>query len=814
MASRIIELSPEKISYFCEPSQFKFESTAELKPLYEVIGQDRAVAAIDFGVEIKHYGYNIFALGPVGAGKASTIREAVEKRARQMPVPDDWCYVFNFSNPDEPKSLRLPAGMGKLLKKSMEKMLANLRQEIPSKVSSKEYLESKNDIIEESRKQQNKILRDFDDKIKKQGFSLVKSDAGLALTPFKNNEALSPEQFQKLSVEEKEAIEQKGSELQRQLNDELQKVQHLEQNINSQVTEFHRNVIKRILDDPFKSILNQFQDQPEVENYLRDVEHDLLDHSEHFIQPEKAATEEKPGQQFSDPNGFSFARYTVNLIVDNSNTLGAPVILETNPTYFNLIGRIERISQMGILVTNFNLIKAGALHRANGGFLIIEANQLFQSALVWQALKRALKSKSIVITEPGEESTYISIKSLEPEPIPLNVKIVLIGNYRIYYALLNGDEEFRKLFKVKADFNTDMPRNRKNIMSYARFISNRCEAEGLMHLNPGAVSCVVEYGVQLTNDQTKLSTRFADIYDLLIEANYWATKNKRKLISREDVQAAIRAKRFRLNKYEIQVQKIIDEQTVAINTSEKKVGQVNGLAVVNIGDYAFGRPTRISARTYPGRSGVIAIDHEAKMSGPIHNKGVLIFSGYLNGNFGSRNQLSLSASITFEQSYEAIDGDSASSTELYVLLSSLANIPIKQGIAVTGSVNQLGEIQAIGGVSKKIEGFFEICNSQGLTGEQGVIIPRANVKNLVCNDRVVEAVRAGKFHIYAVSTVEQGIEILTGVRAGRRSKNGDFPRGTVFRAVEDRLREMADQLQNNDSSPKRKKRVQKKKEKK
>ncbi len=814
MAFRIKKLSPEKISYFCDPSQFKFESTAELKPLEEVIGQDRAVAAIDFGVEIKHYGYNIFALGPVGAGKTSTIREAVEKRARQMPVPDDWCYVFNFSNPDEPKSLRLPAGMGKLLKKSMEKMIASLKQEIPSKVSSKEYLQSKNDIIEESRKQQNKILRDFDEKIKKQGFSLVKSDTGLALTPFQNNEALSPEQFQKLSVEEKEAIEQKGAELQRQLNDELQNVQHLEQNINSQVTEFHRNVIKRILDGPFKSILSQFQDQPKVENYLRDVEHDLLEHSEHFIRSENADAEEKPVQQFSDPNEFSFTRYTVNLIVDNSNTVGAPVILETNPTYFNLIGRIERISQMGILVTNFNLIKAGALHRANGGFLIIEAIQLFQSALVWQALKRALKSKSIVIAEPGEESTYISIKSLEPEPIPLDVKIVLIGNYRIYYALLNGDEEFRKLFKVKADFNTDMPRNRKNVLNYARFISNRCEAEGLMHLNPGAVSCVVEYGVQLTSDQTKLSTRFADIYDLLIEANYWAVKNKRKLISREDVKAAIRAKNFRLNKYEVQVRKIIDEQTIAIHTLEKKVGQVNGLAVINIGDYVFGRPTRISARTYPGHNGVIAIDHEAKMSGPIHNKGVLIFSGYLNGNFGSKNQLSLSASITFEQSYEAIDGDSASSTELYVLLSSLANIPIKQGIAVTGSVNQLGEIQAIGGVSKKIEGFFEICNSQGLTGEQGVIIPRANVKNLVCNDRVVEAVKSGKFHIYVVSTVEQGIEILTGVRAGRRTKNGEFPRGTVFRAVEDRLREMAEQLKNNDSSPKRKKRVQKKKEKK
>ena len=813
MASRIKELSPEKLSYFCDPSQFKFKSTAELKPLDEVIGQDRAVAAIDFGVEIKNYGYNIFALGPVGAGKTSTIREAVEKRARQMPVPDDWCYVYNFLNPDQPNSLRLPAGKGKLLKKSMQALITNLKREIPGKLLSKEYLKWRNDIVEESRKKQNQVLRDFDERIKKQGFSLIKAEAGLALAPFQNNDVLSPEQFQKLSVEDKKHIEENGVEVQRQLNEELQKVQRLEQDTKVQVDEFQRKTIKEVIENPLNSILKQFKMQPGVENYLRDVEEDLLEHADNFLAPSDSESDNKAEHQYPVTNEFNFDRYLVNLIVDNSNTVGAPVFVETNPTFSNLIGRIERLSQMGMLVTNFSLIKAGSLHKANNGFLIIEANQLFQSMLGWQALKRALKSKSIKITEPGEDNKYPSVKTLEPEAIPLDLKIVLIGNYRTYYALLYNDEEFRKLFKVKADFNTDMTRTRKNIMNYARFIRNQCEAEGLKHLDAGAVSRVVEHGVYLTNDQTKLSARFADIYDLLVEANYWAGKNKRELISREDVQRAIDAKTFRLNKYETQVRNVIEEKTISINTTDVKVGQVNGLAVVNIGDNVFGRPTRISVRTYLGRNGIIAIDREAKMSGPIHNKGVLIFSGYINGKFGGKTQLSLSASITFEQSYEAIDGDSASSTELYALLSSLANIPINQGIAVTGSVNQLGEIQAIGGVSKKIDGFFEICASQGLNGEQGVIFPKSNMKNLVCNYKVVEAVKAGKFHIYPVSTVEQGIEILTGVKAGRRRKNGEFPKGTVFRAVEDRLREMAEQLKNNGQSSKKKKRSQKKKEK-
>jgi len=806
MASRIKELSPEQISYFCNPSQFKFESTAELKPLDEVIGQDRAVAAIDFGVEIKQYGYNIFALGPVGAGKTSTIRDAVAKRALEMPVPDDWCYVYNFQNPDEPNALALSAGMGKLLRKSMQTLTTELRQEIPAKLTSKEYLTARAAIIEDLRQKQNKLLVDFDERIKQEGFTLVRAEAGLALAPFRNNQVLTPEQFQQLTPEDKKGIEKAGAEIQRLLNEELQKVHNLDQDVKVKVDEFQKATIQKLVHTPLQSILAQFEHLPEVENYLRDVENDLIEHAGEFLLPHEAEGESQKEASAADRTSFDFSRYHVNLVVDNSDTIGAPVIVETNPTFSNLIGRIERISQMGLLVTNFKLIKGGALHKANHGFLIIDASQLLQSDLAWQSLKRALKTKSIAITEPADENSFMAVKTIEPEPIPLDVKIVLIGNYRTYYLLLNNDEEFRKLFKVKADFNTDMPRTRKNIFNYARFIRNQCENESLRHLNAAAVSAVVEYGVSLTGDQSKLSARFADICDLLIESNYWAGKHRRAVVSREDVKQAVDAKNYRLNKYEIQIRNIIEDKTISIHTRGKITGEVNGLAVMNIGDHIFGRPTRISVRTYLGRSGVIAIDREAKMSGPIHNKGVLIISGYLNGMFGSKIQLALSASITFEQNYEAIDGDSASSTELYALISSLTNIPIDQGIAVTGSVNQMGEVQAIGGVSKKIEGFFEICASHGLTGSQGVIIPQANIKNLVCNDRVIDAVRTGQFHIYPVTTVEEGIELLTGVKAGHRQKNGEFPKGTVFRAVEDRLREMAEQIKNNEHGSRKKKR--------
>ena len=800
MASRRRYLPPEKLSYFCDPSQFKFKSTAELKPLDEVIGQDRAVASIDFGVDLKSYGYNIFALGPVGAGRTSTIKEAVEKRARVMPIPDDWCYVFNFQNPDQPNSLRLPAGKGRLLIKKMERLISQLKRDIPDVLNSEDYRKQRQVIIQNSRETQNKILAELDNDLKKRGFTLRKVATGLVLVPIKDGQMLTPEQFDNLPSEEKQRLEKVGQDLQIELNEEFQSVQKLELETKEKLEQHERGLMRVAIDQPMKSIRAQFKDHGEVLDYLKDVEEDILNHFSDFLTtPAENAAEGIIGT-LKTSEEVNCDRYRINLMVDNSKTVGAPVIVECNPTYNNLIGRIDRQTKMGMLVTDFSLIKAGTLHKANGGYLIIEAEQLFQSPLAWKALKRALKNQAITITDLSEEYSFVSVKTLDPEPIPLDVKVVIIGNYRIYYALLNYDDEFQELFKLKADFNVDMPRTKQNVMSYARFIHNQCEKEKLMHFDATAVGRVVEYGVKLTDNQNKLSTRFSDIHDLLIEANYWAGKKKHQLVSREDVKTAIEAMKYRLNKYETRVQEMFEKGTIFINTTGQEIGQVNGLSVISIGDYAFGRPSRISVRTYLGRSGVISIDREVKMTGPVYNKGVLILSGYFNGKFGQERQISMSASITFEQSYEGIEGDSASSTELYAILSSLAELPIKQGIAVTGSVNQMGEIQPIGGVNEKVEGFFNICKAKGLTGEQGVLIPKTNVMNLMLNEPVIEAVKNGKFYIYPVATIEEGLEILTGKKAGKRHKNGKFPKRTVFGAVEKKLEDMAEQLKNQDRS--------------
>ena len=788
------ELPPEKMRYYCDLSQFKFQTTKELKPLAEVIGQDRAVTAIDFGVDIKSFGYNIFVVGPVGAGRTTTVTDAVKKRARQMVEPDDWCYVYNFKDPDKPIAIRLAPGEGRRLAQSMDRIISQLSRDIPEVLSSEEYQQQRRSIIESSQDQENEHLFRLNKRAMEKGFVLKKYASGLILVPIRDGKPLSSQQIDALSPKEKKQLEKVGQALLKELNEELQEIHKLEQETKEKLDRHLRNIMWIAIEHPMNQIRREFRHHEGVLNYLKAVEEDLLNNIETLfpVSDEKKIPSDPEGGEGGDQ--VSFYRYQVNLLVDNSQTEGAPVVVENNPTYNNLIGRIDRIPQLGTLITDFTMIRAGALHRANGGFLIIEADQLFKAPMAWQAIKRSLKGRSVVITDLSEEYSHVSVKTLEPEPIPLDVKLIIIGNSYTYYTLWAYDEEFRKLFKVKADFSLDMPVTRKNVMSYARYIAKQCEKEGLLHLDTQAVGRVIEYGVELTANQKKISTRLTQIRDLLVEANYWAKRKGHEVIKREDIQLALNEEKYRLNRYEIQLKEMISEGTIFINTTGEKVGEVNGLAVLNIGDYMFGKPTRITARTYLGQSGVIAIDREAKMSGPLHNKGVLILSGYLNGIFGIDKQLSMSASITFEQSYESIDGDSASSTELYALLSCLSGYPIKQGIAVTGSVNQLGEIQPIGGVKFKIEGFFDVCLAKGLTGEQGVLIPQANVKNLVLDERVVDAVRKGKFHIYPVSTVEEGIEILTGRKAGRRRKSGKFPEGTVFRAVDDKLRQMAEQL--------------------
>ncbi len=803
MKHTIRALTPDKLRAVCDPKKFNFETTEGLRPLKEVVGQERAIDAIDFGVNIQNYGFNIYVLGPLGAGRTSTIKEAIERRAMELPTPDDWCYVYNFHNPDEPNSIRLPAGKARLFQKEMEKLVRELRKEIPNALSSEDFQKEHDKILQRFQEKQNIALMNVDKKSKAVGFALQKGPMGFILVPIREGKPLTPQEYDQLSEGEKQKLDEQGSLLREDLNKAIQEIRKHEQQVKKDVEKLEQETVKFTAGHVLHEIGEKFREQEEIIDYLNQAEENLLANIDDFKVPKE--TEEGGSAMIPMMPGIGspFDRFRVNVLVDNSQTKGAPVIVESNPTYNNLIGRIDKRSQMGVLFTDFSMIKAGSIHRANGGFLIIEAEHIFRMPFSWEALKRTLKSQHITITDLSEEYSFVSTKTLEPEPIPLKIKVVLIGSTMIYYMLFNMDNEFRELFKVKADFNTYMPRNKTNEMKYAQFLGTRCSSEKMLHLHRDAVARVVEFGSESVEDQTKLSTRFAEICDLAREANYWAMKGQHALITREDVQQAIDAKKYRSNRTEEIVREMIATGSIFIDTRGEKVGQVNGLAVIASGDYSFGKPSRITVRTFLGRAGLIAIDREVKMSGPIHDKGVLILSGYLHGKFGHQRQVSMSASITFEQNYEGIEGDSASSTELYGLLSGLSGYPIKQGIAVTGSVNQLGEIQPIGGVNEKVEGFYDICKTTGLTGDQGVLIPASNVKNLMLKQEVVEAVRQGRFHIYAVSTIDEGIEILTGIPAGKPRKNGSYPENTLFGAVECRLIEMDELLKDKDVTSER-----------
>ncbi|MBD3289232.1 AAA family ATPase, partial [candidate division KSB1 bacterium] len=785
-----LKLSSDKLRYFCDPDQFKFETTAELSPLKEVIGQERAVQAIEFGVNMKSYGYNIYVLGPGGAGRTSIIKEAIERQAKKLPTPDDWCYVYNFQSPDEPNAICLPPGKAKLLRTKMKNLVYELEKLIPETLHSEDFQKERNQIIQNFQEKQNKAFLEIDKQAKENGLALQKNPQGFFLVPVKNGKAISPEEYEQLPAKEKMRLDETGKSLKAELNRTLNEIRREEQKVNQSIEELERSAVKFAVGHLLDDIREDFKQYPEIPEYLDAVESDLLSNIDEFKQSNDNGNNLRSMRQ---SGGSYLDRLQVNIIIDNSKTKGAPVIVETNPTYNNLIGRIERESHLGALVTDFTMIKGGAFHRANGGFLIVEAEQIFRKPFGWEALKRTLKNRAINITDLSEEYSFVSTKTLQPEPIPLGIKIVLIGSPDIYYTLYNMDDEFRELFKVKADFNLHMKLTKRNIQKYAQFISSRCKEENLLHFNREAVARIVEYGTELVSDQTKLSTRFSEVCNLVREANYWASQENHQTITRQDVQKALDMKIFRLNKVEGLIRDRILADSIFINVSGNKVGEINGLVVYNYGDYVFGKPSRISVRLYQGKSGVMAIDREVKMSGRIHDKGLLILTAFLNGAFGQRRQLSMSASITFEQSYGEIDGDSASSTELYAILSSLSGYPINQGIAVTGSVNQFGEIQPIGGVTQKVEGYYEICKARRFTGDQGVIIPKPNIKNLTLKDEILNAITEEKFHIYAVSRIDEGIEILTGVPAGKMKKDGTYPKDTVYGKVEKKLDEFDEQ---------------------
>jgi len=786
------EVAIEDLRREIDPSMFKFSSTKEVKPLEGTIGQDRAVESINFGLGIKTKGFNIYAAGPPGVGKTSTVKSYIEMRARQEPIPSDWCYVNNFNDPDRPLAISLPAGRGKEFAKDMDELIRSAREEIPKAFESKEYEERKTRIANEFEAQREKGFAEIEKRAGERGFAVEVTPGGIITIPLMKGRPLRREEFNLLPEEQQEEIQEAGEELQSEINEVLTRIRKLEKEAKQKLQDLDKEVALFAIGHLLQDLRDGYKDFPKVLLYLDQVEKDIIESLDDFRPGERPHIQIPGLEALQRP--ITFDRYKVNVIVNNSDLKGAPVVVELNPSYYNLIGKTEYRSFFGGVSTDFNMIKAGALHRANGGYLIVNVLDVLTSPLAWDALKRAIRSEEIRIELMGEQFRVIPAVTIKPEPIPLDVKIVLIGNPYIYMLLYNLDEDYRELFKTKADFNTDMDRTDEHVQKYAGFVSARVKESKLKDFDPSGVAKIVEYGSWLAGDQKKLSTRFMDIGDMISEASYWASIDGSELVSAVHVEKAEEHKKFRSNMIEAKVQEMINRDMIMIQTEGSEVGQINGLSVISIGDYSFGQPSRITCKVHLGRRGVVNIEREVNQSGPIHSKGVLILANYLASMYATDKPLSISASLTFEQNYEGVEGDSASSTELYTLLSVLSGIPIKQSLAVTGSVNQLGEIQPIGGVNRKIEGFFEVCKARGLTGDQGVLIPAQNVVNLMLKKEVVNAVKEGKFHIFPVRTIDEGIEILTGVEAGKRMEDGRYPEGTIHYLVDDKLRKMADLL--------------------
>ncbi|PLX83630.1 MAG: ATP-dependent protease [Desulfuromonas sp.] len=785
-------LAPENLSWRCDPAQFEFETTGELPGLEGTIGQDRALTAIEFGLGIRDSGFNIFILGEPGTGRSSTVKKVLQGRAQGEPVPNDWCYVHDFNDGTRPSYLALPPGLGKTLHRDVEALVGQLAEDIPKVFESKEYEQHKNRIAGEYQEKNKKLFQDLEVVVNQEGFILQRSVSGLVLVPTKDGHPISQQEYEDLAEGERSALDEKGTELQGHLNEVLRQVRELEKEMRTATAQMEKDLLLSTVGHLFEELESKYREHEKVLSHFEKCKKDILERIDEF-RPSQGPQISLPGMKMGG-QGPSFDRYRTNLFLDTSEQEGAPVVYEPNPTYFNLFGRIEHIIQMGGATTDFTMIKPGALHRANGGYLILDCREVLINLFTYEALKRCIRKGEIKIEDMAEQFRLIATVSLKPQPIPLECKIVLIGTPLLYYLLYQLDTDFRKYFKVKADFDRMMKNTWENVQQYALFIGAKCQEEGLRHFDPGGVSRVMEYSARLIEDKNRLSSRFLDIADLIREAAFYAEREGREAVSSKHVQLAIETKIFRSNKLEERLQELIEDGTLLVDTEGAVVGQVNGLSVYLMGDYSFGKPSRVTVRTYLGKGGVINIEREVKLSGPVHDKGVMILAGFLGERFAQDKPLSLAASICFEQSYSGVEGDSASSTELYGLLSSLSGLPLRQGVAVTGSVNQRGQIQAIGGVNEKIEGFFAVCKARGLTGEQGVMIPASNERNLMLQDEVVEAVREGRFHIWAVATVDEGVEVLTGVPAGEPQEKGSWPEGTVNFLVDRRLREMAETL--------------------
>ncbi|MCX7983923.1 MAG: AAA family ATPase [Bacteroidetes bacterium] len=791
-------LPPSKLRWQCDPQSLGIRTTDDIQPTREIIGQERALRALRVGLEMNHFGYNIFVTGLSGTGRTTTIKRLLRDFETQNVPLRDHCYVYNFKSPDTPLALSLPAGKGKQLAHDMQSLIKELRATIPSVYESRRYQHARKTIVQHFQDRQKSVLQDFERRVKSQGFDLVQVQVGNILrpdiVPVVNGTPTPLEQIEQMvergefSQEQLDALRSALTELEKQMGAVFRELRNIEKKVQHSIAQLDETIVMPVVDDAIES-LKAIYPYPKVQAYFDDVRNSIKINLERFRGQQQQVSESEQKEEVKED---SFIEYHVNVLVDNSETNHVPIIIETNPKYRNIFGTIEReYEKGGIWRTDFTRIKAGSLLRADGGYLVLNSLDVLLEPGVWQELKRTLRTGAVDI-QSFEPFIGFSTITLKPEPIDINVKVIMIGDAYLYYLLYYRDEDFKKIFKVRADFDFEMPRTKHTIRQYLRFVKMLCDDEHLLPFDASALAQIIEYGARLAGHQKKLSTRFNIIADVIREANYWAQKDNTTLVSAYHVDKALNERIYRIKLVEEKIQELIANGTILIDTRGFSIGQVNGLSITNTGEYTFGKPTRITARTSLGHNGVINIEREAQLSGPTHNKGVAILSGYFRSLFAQNKPLVMDASLTFEQSYGGVDGDSASSAELYALLSSLAELPLRQDIAVTGSVNQQGEIQPIGGVNEKIEGFFDVCKIQGLTGTQGVIIPVQNVGDLMLKEEIYEAVKKGIFHIYAVRSIDEGIEILTGVKAGKRLRNGTFETGTVYSLVDKKLQSYAD----------------------
>lgn len=784
------ELSYKELKMTCNPSVFNFDTTEELDPIIEGIGQERGIKALEFGLKVDVKGYNLYLEGPSGVGKTMYTKKYLEKIAEKKKVPSDWCYIYNFDNPNQPIAVELPAGQGKQFKDSMDGFIKEIKKDIIKTFNNDDFEKEKTLIKQEFETKRTELLEKLNQDASKHNFQVKTAQNGIYMTPIVDGRAIEEEEFEKLADEVKKAYEEKAVVVQEQIMATITKIKEIERLSDNKISEWQSNVALLTVNAHINYLKSQYKRNKKITKFFNDVKQDVLKNIPAFLedntkqpqQPQQGPAPKKP-----DPS----ENYRVNLFIDNSNSEGAPVIMDSNYSYHNIFGCLEYENYYGSLKTDHTMLKPGLMQQANGGYIIFQAKDLLANGACYEALKKALRVKQIAIENTTDQRSSMVLVSLKPEPIPLDLKVILIGSANIYQTLLAMDSDFRKLFKIKVEFEESAEINKDNVNKLARIIHGFCETEELPHLDKEAMSKLVEYGSRLAGSHSKVSTRFNDLMQVVGEAATWAKMSKSKTVTAKFIDKALAERVERVKKYDERYLEMIKQNSLLINTTGYEVGELNGLTVMTIGDYTFGKPAKITVNTYTGKNGIVNIEREVEISGPSHSKGVLILTGYLGEMFAQDIPLCLTASICFEQLYNGVDGDSASSTELYGLLSSLSGIPINQSIAVTGSVNQKGQIQPIGGVNEKIEGYFQVCKTRGLDGSHGVMIPIQNVDNLQLSDEIIEAVKNQKFHVYAVSTIEEGIEVLTGVPAGKKDKDGHFPAGTVNYLVYEKLKKYA-----------------------